>query len=102
LPGKVGPGQTIAVQVAGQGGVPSSGVSAVVMNVTVTEPAAPSHLTIFPSDAALPLASNLNFVAGQTVPNLVTVKVGGDGKVKVFNNSGETHVIFGRPPHPLP
>ena len=94
LPGKVGPGQTIAVQVTGQGGVPASGVSAVVMNVTVTEPTAASHLTIYPSDAALPLASNLNFVAGQTVPNLVTVKVGADGKVKAFNNSGETHVIF--------
>ena len=40
------------------------------------------------------MASNLNFVAGQTVPNLVMAKVGADGKVSIFNNLGTSHVIF--------
>ena len=32
---------------------------------------------------------------GQDVPNLVIVKVGAaDGSVKVYNDSGSTHVIF--------
>jgi hypothetical protein len=90
----VGPGGTISPTVIGVGGVPASGVSAVVLNVTVTQPTAESFLTVFPSGAPRPLASNLNFVAGQTVPNLVMAKVGADGKVSVFNNLGTSHVIF--------
>ncbi len=86
--------ETIDVQVAGRGGVPSSGVSAVVLNVTVTEPTAVGHLTVFPSGTAMPLASNLNFVAGQTVPNLVVAKVGAGGKVSLFNSRSSTHVVF--------
>ena len=35
--------------VPGGGGVPATGVSAVALNVTVTEPTAPSYLTVFPS-----------------------------------------------------
>ena len=36
----------------------------------------------------------MNFAAGQTVANLVTVKVGGDGNVMLYNAAGSTHVIF--------
>jgi hypothetical protein len=92
--GRLGYGCHIDVQVTDVGNVPASGVSAVVLNVTVAQPSRGSFLTVYPSDAGLPTASNLNFVAGQTVPNLVTVKVGPDGKVKVYNAGGQTHVIF--------
>ena len=51
---------------------------AVTMNVTVTEPVADGFLTVYPCDAPRPLASNLNYAAGQTVPNLVTVKLSAD------------------------
>ena len=46
------------------------------MNVTVTAPTASSFLTIWPSGAPLPNASSLNFVPGQTVPNLVVAPLG--------------------------
>ena len=94
--GPVGQGESRALQVTGRGGVPTSGVSAVVMNVTVTEPTAPSHLTVYPGDRPRPLASNLNYVAGQTFPNLVTVRVGQTppgGQVMIFNSTGRTHVV---------
>src|SRR5439155_7501008 len=93
---KLGPNATMDVDVTNTfgSGVPASGVTAVVVNTTVDAPTTWSYLTVFPSDSPRPLASNLNFVAGQTVPNLVTVKVGADGKVKVYNNAGSTHVIF--------
>jgi hypothetical protein len=90
---KVGPGRTVALQVTGRGNVPANGVSAVVMNVTVTEPTAPSVLTVWPTGEPQPNASNLNYVAGQTVPNLVVVKVGTGGKVNLRNLSGSTHVV---------
>ena len=95
-PAKIGPDTTIDVDVTDtySSGVPGSGVAAVVVNATVDAPTSSSYLTVFPSDAPRPLASNLNFVAGQTVPNLVSVKVGADGKVKVYNNAGYTDVIF--------
>ena len=89
----VGPAGTIAVPVAGRGGVPATGASAVVLNVTVTQPTAETFLTVFPNGTPRPLASNLNVLAGQTVPNLVTAKLGADGKVAMYNHSGTVHVV---------
>jgi hypothetical protein len=94
---KIGPDSAITVDVTNTfgSGVPASGVSAVVVNTTVTQGTTPSYLTVYPSDASRPLASNLNFKVGQDVPNLVIVKVGaGDGSVKVYNAVGSVHVIF--------
>jgi hypothetical protein len=95
--GKVQSNSEITVAATGVGGVPplASGVTAVVLNATVDAPTATSYLTIYPTGVTRPLASNLNFVKDQTVPNLVTVKVGAaDGKVKVYNKNGQVHVIF--------
>jgi hypothetical protein len=92
--GPVGPQSTLTAQIAGQGGIPSTGVLAVVMNVTVTNTTAPSFLTIYPSGVSKPLASNLNWIPGQTVPNLVEVAVGSNGAVAAYNGAGSTDVIF--------
>lgn len=91
--GPVGPGQTIVARMTGNGGVPSTGVSAVVVNVTATRPTGESFLTAYPADSPRPLASNLNFVGGQTVPNLVHVKVDPNGYVALYNQAGSTHVL---------
>ena len=90
---KVGPGATLGLQVTGRGGVPASGVSAVALNVTVTNPTAVSHLTAWPAGPARPLASNLNYGPGQTVPNMVVVKVGEGGRVNLYNAGGSTDVV---------
>ncbi len=88
------PNQTQAVTVLSNGGIPSTGVSAVVLNVTVTDTTAPSYLTIWPAGTAQPVASNLNFVAGQTVPNRVVVPVGTGGQIDVYNLAGTVDVII--------
>ena len=85
-------GTSRSLQVTGRGGVPGSGVSAVVMNVTVTNPSVASHVTVWPS-GAIPTASNLNFVAGQTKPNLVTVGVSGSGTVNFQLDAGSADLI---------
>jgi hypothetical protein len=90
----VGAGQSIDVQVTGVGGVPATGVAAAILNVTVTQPTASGYLTVYPTGGGRPLASSLNFVAGQTVPNLVEVALGTGGKVSAFNFSGSTHVVM--------
>ncbi|GHI13918.1 hypothetical protein Scinn_33810 [Streptomyces virginiae] len=84
----------VSLQVAGRGGVPQSGVRAVVLNVTATDTKDAGHLTVWPSGSARPDSSSLNWTAGQTVPNHVVVPVGADGTVKLFNASwGTAHLI---------
>jgi hypothetical protein len=87
-----GPGSTIHMNVIGQGGVPS-GAHSVVINVTVTNPTAGSYLTIWPHGPSQPVASDLNFVSGLTVANLVIVKIGASGQVDIFNAAGSTQII---------
>ena len=90
--GKLPGGEILRLQVAGQAGVPAGGALAVTMNVTVTEPDDAGFVTIYPCDAARPEASNLNFARGETVPNLVTVKLSGAGTVCLFTQR-TTHLI---------
>ncbi|MBC6446379.1 hypothetical protein [Actinokineospora xionganensis] len=89
--GLLGAGQTVTLPVAGIKGVPAD-ATAITLNVTATDSTATSFLTVWPSGAPRPLASTVNFVAGATVPNLVTVPVI-DGKVQFYNNVGGVHVI---------
>ncbi len=89
----IAPDTSLRVQVTNRGGVPASGVTAVVMNVTVTDPTDASYVTVYPDDVARPIASNLNFVAGQTVPNLVTVRVAASGVLDFYNHTGTTQLI---------
>jgi hypothetical protein len=90
---KLGPNQYLTLQVAGRGSLPSSHISAVVLNVTVTNPTQSGFLTVYPTGATLPVASNLNFVAGQTVPNRVIVPLGTGGQVTIFNGPGSVDVV---------
>ncbi|MEY2552517.1 MAG: hypothetical protein QOC57_377, partial [Ilumatobacteraceae bacterium] len=90
--GALGQGETFDLQVAGRGGV-SAHPSAVALNVTVTGPTTGSFLTVWPSGAGRPLASSVNMMPGQTVPNMVLARVGENGMVSIFNNAGSTDVV---------
>ena len=81
---------TLTLTVAGHGGVPSTGAAAAAVNVTVTGPAVGGNITVFPAGTSEPTASNLNFSAGQTIPNLVIAKLGTSGQIKLTNNSSGT------------
>jgi hypothetical protein len=89
----LGGGIHTELDVTGVAGLPETGMTAVVMNVAVDQPTAAGFLTAWPSGEARPLVASLNFLPGQTVPNLVTVKVGANGKVDIFNSAGQTSVI---------
>ncbi len=81
----VGPANTLRIPVAGVAGVPTSGVSAVSLNVTVVDPQGAGFITVYPCGAR-PLASNLNFVTWQVVPNAVIAPVSGNGEVCLYSN----------------
>lgn len=71
-----------------------SGIDAVVVNVTVTNPTKGGYLTLFPEGVTtVPTASNLNFTAEQTVANLAVVTLTA-GKLKVYNPAGTTDVVI--------
>ncbi len=91
--GVVGAGGVVELQVTGRGGVPLSGVGAVVLNVTSTEASAPSFVTVWPTGEDRPNASSVNTEPGQDTPNLVIAKVGAGGRVSLFNNAGSGHLI---------
>jgi hypothetical protein len=63
------------------------------LNVTIANPSAASFLTVFPAGEARPTAANLNYVPGQTVPNMVIVKLGAGGQISLFNFAGNVDVI---------
>jgi hypothetical protein len=88
----VGQGQSIDLVVRGANGIPNS-ATAVVMNTTAVTPTGGSFLTVWPTGVSRPLASNLNYVPGDIVPNLVQVGIGGNGKVSLFNNAGAVNLV---------
>jgi hypothetical protein len=89
--GQIPAGRTLTLQVTGRGGVPSTGVAAVALNVTVTGPAAAGFVSVYPGPTR-PVASTVNYVAGQTIPNQTIVKVSSTGRVTVYAHS-RTHVV---------
>jgi hypothetical protein len=76
-------GTTLEVPVTTAPGVPAN-ASAVSLNVTVAPGRGAGHLRVYPCGEALPTASNVNFVGGQTVANAVLVGVGTGGRVCVY------------------
>lgn len=80
---------SIDVQVTGAGGVPATGVYAVVLNVTITQSIQRGFVTAWPTGTDRPTASNINVTgAGLTAPNSVIVPVGDDGKVSLYAHGG--------------
>ncbi len=85
----IGPGQVKELPITG--GLLVAHTTALVLNVTVTDPSTGGFVTVYPAGSARPGTSSVNFVAGQTVANLVTVPY--TGAVDFYNSSGRTDVV---------
>ena len=90
--GRVGERQTATLQVAGRGGVPTSGVRAVVMTLTATEPLGPTVVTAW-GTGPRPDTSDLNPAPGRDDANLLIVPVGPGGTIQLYNNVGSVHLV---------
>ena len=82
------PVKVLGDALSGGGQIPTSGVSAVAVNLTAIGGTTNSLLTVWPSNLPQPSVSNLNFPPGIALANLVYVKVGNTGSVSVFNAAG--------------
>ncbi|MBP0451300.1 hypothetical protein J5Y04_17370 [Kitasatospora sp. RG8] len=91
--GKVGPDSVTRLDLRkwlGTNVVPT----AVVMNVTAVDPTGDSFVTAFPDGQQVPTVSNLNFdPRRQVTTNRVTVQVGANGVVDLYNHVGSVHLV---------
>jgi len=89
---RVSPGETVALQVAGIGGVPAD-ATAVSLNVTSTDAGANGFVTAWACDDARPNVSSLNQQTGRVRPNLVVTPVAADGTVCLYTSSDVELVV---------
>jgi hypothetical protein len=90
----VGGGATVSAKVLGIGGVPSTGVAAVVVHVTGTGPTLGTYLQAFGTGNPKRSSSTLNLAKGSTVSNDAIVPVGPDGAVSVYSEQGSLNVVI--------
>jgi len=88
----VGAGHVVSVRVAGADGVPASGVTAVVLNVTAASAARTGFVTAYADSRPRPGVSSLDYAPGQAIANEVTVPVL-DGKVDLYTSAGPVRLI---------
>ena len=88
----VGAGHVVSVRVAGVDGVPASGVTAVVLNVTAASAARSGFVTAYADGVPRPGVSTLDYAPGRAVADQATVPVV-DGKVDLYTSAGPVRLI---------
>ena len=96
--GTVPAGGTITVHLAGAGPtgnhIPTN-ISAVAINITVTNTTASGYLTAYPDLTTKPSTSTLGFTTNQTIANFAIVPVGTNGNIDIYNGGPGTTDIIG-------
>jgi len=90
--GARGANTTTSFQALGVGGIPTSGVSGLVVRISAAAPTAAGYLTVFADGTTRPSVSMVTFSAGQTLSNFAVVAPAANGKLSVYNSLGNTHV----------
>lgn len=91
------PGRTDVLAVEGAGGLPSSGVAAVSVNLTVTDTTRQGFVVLYADGAPIPGTSDVDWQGTTTRAADVLVPVGADGRIDIYNpkgNAGSTDVII--------
>jgi uncharacterized protein (DUF1800 family) len=78
---------------AGRCGI-STGATAVSANITVVAPSGGGYLTLFPAAGTQPLASTINYAAGQVRGNNAILVLGADGGIASVVASGTVQVVL--------
>ena len=89
---RLSPNVPFTVPVLGAAALPG-GTSGVLFNTTIVAPSGNGFLTVYPCGSPIPTASNLNYTAGQVVPNLVDAKIGSGGSV-CFVSTAATDLLL--------
>ncbi|MDW3213468.1 MAG: hypothetical protein R8G01_05690 [Ilumatobacteraceae bacterium] len=90
--GRVAAGSVTRFDVAGRGGVPD-GADAAMLNVTAVFPDAAGFLTVWSCDGDVPVASSVNYAAGDVMPNAVLTALNDDGEACVYSLSATDVIV---------
>ncbi|MBG0831812.1 fibronectin type III domain-containing protein [Planomonospora sp. ID67723] len=82
---EIAAGSTSTVRVVGVGAVPWSGVGSIALNIAAKGSTGTGSIVVYPSGDAEPAATAVSYRKEVYGGNLVTIKVGADGNVKVAN-----------------
>ena len=90
----IAPNGVINIQITGENTIPTSGVSAIAINITAISPTTPGggYLTAYPQGGSKPNVSNVNFTSYQTVPNRAIVELSTSGQISIYNFNGYTNI----------
>jgi hypothetical protein len=80
------------IAVTGTGGVPVTGVAAVLLEVTSAHASAAARVTVYPAGAKRPAVTSASLARGGAATALVPVKPGTGGKVAVAISAGQADV----------
>ena len=87
-------GATLVLHVAGQGGVPASGATAVALNITAVNGGGPfGYLAVWPTDEPQPVTAELVYFPGQVIGNAALAKVAADGTISIAASSGPVDLV---------
>jgi hypothetical protein len=94
-PSPVAAGADRVSTLAGACGIPLT-AKAVSLNLTVTQPTASGNVRLYPAGTSLPLASTINYPAGQTRANNAIASLSALGQVAIrcSQPSGTAHVVL--------
>ena len=86
-------GATLNIATTGQGGIPQTGVSAVLLNITEVSTTGSGYVTAFPTGSTRPTTANLSLVSGQAISGEATIKPGTNGQIAIYNSAGSTNIV---------
>jgi len=73
--------------------LPSTGAKAITINLTVVSPTATTFVTAYRNGVTRPAVSSINAARGAVIANQVTVALGTDKDIRLYNSAGNAHVI---------
>lgn len=84
--GVQGGDSVLKLKVAGEGGVPETGVDTVVINLKAASPTSTGWAHIYPSGTARQTGSALNYQSGENASTVIFAKLGSDGAVNIYTS----------------
>lgn len=93
--GPVAAGATFSEQITGVGGVPTSGVSAVAINIGATNASSNGYLTVWAAGQTRPSASSVETFSAYTTQKLLIVPLGTGGKISIYASPAANVQVFG-------
>jgi hypothetical protein len=90
---KLTAGKNITVQATGVAGVPSSGVRAVLVDLTAVSPSAASYVEAWPTGTTKPSNAILRVISGVSASSSVIIDVGTGGQTDFYNSAGTLDLV---------